>query len=263
MNATRNTSKDPLLARADDLRERAERGEITYTPFLSPAELHRLGRALPCKDAILQNGGYAAAERARIFFLPPYLAEGDETLREACLAECFAEVLIPLEIVGSGFRTLTYRDYLGAILNLGLERDAIGDLCAPEPHRAITFCDRVIADFLKEHLTRVASDAVRVRECVLPPDFDGGRQFAAITDTVASERTDCIVAALANLSRERASAMLREGLVEVDFEPAERPDKPIAEGSVIVIRGKGKFIIRSLSQQTKKGRLRLVADQYL
>ena len=55
----------------------------------------------------------------------------------------------------------------------------------------------------------------------------------------------------------------RRELIEIDYEPASKPDKPLSAGCVVTIRGKGKFILRSLSEQTKKGRYRLVADQYV
>ena len=80
---------------------------------------------------------------------------------------------------------------------------------------------------------------------------------------MASPRLDSVVAALTNLSRERAQQLLREGLVELDYESADKPDKPVEEGAILTVRGKGKFVIRSLSEQTKKGRIRLAADQYL
>ena len=171
--------------------------------------------------------------------------------------------LAPLEIKGSGFRALLHKDFLGAILNLGIERDAMGDLCVTDTHTAVLFCDRVISAFLKETLSRVANDAVKIREIVLAPDFDGGRRFQAIADTVASPRADSVVAALANLSRERAQALFREGLVEIDYELAQKPDQLLTPCTVVTIRGKGKFIIRSISEQTKKGRIRLLADKYL
>lgn len=255
---------EQLLARAEDLLARAERGEITYTPFLTPREQRVLARGLPLSaETVRFDGGYAAAERARALFLPPYLAGAQEELIAECLADTRAECLIPLEIKGSGFCELAHKDFLGAILNLGIERDAVGDLCVTEGHTAVLFCDRVIATFLQESLVRVANDAVRVRRAVLPPDFDGGRKFRPISDTVASPRADSVVAALAGVSRERAQLLFREGLVEIDYESAQKPDKTLCDGTVITVRGKGKFIIRSLSEQTKKGRIRLRADQYL
>ena len=257
-------STDKLLSRAADLLDRAERGEITYTAFLTPAEQRALTRAMPwAKEKMRVDGGYPAAERARVFFLPSYLLEIDGQTLAECLADTREECLIPLQIKGSGFRTLLHKDYLGAVLNLGIERDAIGDLCVCDAHTAVLICDRVIAQFLCENLTRVANDAVRLSRVVLTPDFDGGRKFQPISDTVASPRADSVVAALANLSREKAQALFREGLVEIDYEPAQKTDQTIEAGCVIVIRGKGKFIIRSLTEQTKKGRIRLLADKYL
>ena len=252
-----------LLAHAQDLLVRAGGGQVTYTAFLTPAEQHRLGQALGRRGEWLFAGGYGAAERKRLFCLPPYMQGLDEQTLFAYLADTFAETLIPLEIRGSGYRDLAHRDYLGAILNLGLERSAVGDLCVSDKSRAVLFCDRVIADFLCENLTRVANDAVRLAPVVLPKGFDGGHTFRRITDTVASPRADNVVAALAGLSRERAQALFREGMVEIDYEPADKPDRAVFEGTILVIRGKGKVVIRSLAETTKKGRLRLAADQYL
>ena len=109
----------------------------------------------------------------------------------------------------------------------------------------------------------MANDAVHVKEMTLPEGFDGGRSYKAVSDTVASPRADAVVAALCNLSRERAQALFREGRVEMDYQPEERPDREVSEGCVIVIRGCGKFIIRSLADKTRKGRYRLLADQYV
>lgn len=253
-----------LLARAEELCARARNGEITYTAFLTPAEQHALFCAMPwAKNQMRADGGYLAAERARIFFLPSYLQEMEEETLSACLADVREECLISLQIKGSGFRELHHKDFLGAVLNLGIERDAIGDLCVTDAHTAVLFCDRVMEKFLSENLARVANDAVKITRVTLPEGFDGGRKFQQISDTVASPRADSVVAALANLSRERAQAMFREGLVEINYEPAEKPDQQLEKNCVIVIRGKGKFIIRSLDEQTKKGRIRLQADKYL
>ncbi len=252
-----------LLARVEELLHRAERGEITYTPFLTPGEQMELSRLYAgARDAWRMWGGYTQAERRRMFFLPPYLTEADEPLQAQCLAEPYAECLVPLAVKGSGYRELSHRDYLGALLHLGVERDRIGDICVTSPHGAVLFCDRIMADFFMENLTRVANDAVHLSVTDIPADFDGGRRFLPISDTVASPRADAVVAALANLPRERAQALFKEGRVEIDYTAEARVDRTVSEGTVIVIRGCGKFIIRSLSDKTKKGRFRLLADKY-
>lgn len=258
-------SLELLFARAEELLDRSRRQMvITYTDFLTPQEQMRLSRHLSgSADEWAFFGGYDGAERRRMFFLPAYLAELEETDRAACLQESFAECLIPLEIRGSGYRELSHRDFLGAVLHLGVERDRIGDICVLSPHRATLFCDRVMADFFTENLSRVANDAVKLSIVTLSADFDGGRRFERISDTVASPRADAVVAALANLAREKAQALFREGRVEIDYEPEARTDRTVDAGTVIVIRGCGKFIIRSLSDKTRKGRYRLLADRYV
>lgn len=256
-------STEWLLPHVQDLLRRAENGEITYTEFLTPAEQAHLSRALGARADVRFEGGYREAERRRLFCLPPYLEGLDATTLDECLADVRGEALIPLEIRGSGFRELAHRDYLGAVLNLGIERAAIGDVIVTSPHSAVLFTDGVLCRFLGTELVRVASDAVTVETIALPEDFDGGRRFRAISDTVASPRADGVVAALCSLSRERAAELFRRGEVEIDYETATKADKPISEGAVIVVRGKGKFILRSLSEKTKKGRFRLLADQYL
>ena len=253
-----------LLARVADLYGRAESGEIVYTPFLTPREQRAvLEKYAFAKDRMLPFGGYAEAERRRVYVLPPYMTELDGDTRDAILSDTFAESMVALSIQGSTYRELAHRDFLGAVLNLGIERDAIGDIAVLSPFEAVLFSDHLMAEFLKENLVRVARDAVKVKAITLPQNFDGGRKFSPITDTVASPRSDAVVAALCNLSRDRAQALFVGGLVEIDYEPTEKYDKEVLEGAIITVRGHGKFIVRSLSDKTKKGRLRLLADRYV
>ncbi len=255
--------KAQLLAHAEDLWRRADAGEVVYTAFLTPREQKQLQAAFAHrKESFFFAGGYGSAERRRMYLLPDYMAAFEGAVRDELLSEPLSASLVALSVKGSGYRDLSHRDHLGAVLNLGIERDAIGDVCVLSPHEAVLLCDRMMAGFLTENLTRVARDAVKVREVTLAPDFDGGRSFVQITDTVASPRADAVVAALCNLSRERAQALFAQAMVEIDYEPAEKYDREIMEGAILTVRGHGKFIVRSLSDKTKKGRFRLLADRY-
>lgn len=261
---TLNDEERRLAARAAELSARAATGEITATSYLTPREqlvlAERFAGDPGCFSA---DGGYAAAERKRFFFLPGYVRDTEEPYRTELLADIRAEKLTAVKIAGSGYRELAHRDYLGAVLNLGVKRESLGDLCVPDAFSAVLFADRTLAAFLTGTLTRVANDAVRVCPFVPPADFDGGRRFLSCSDTIPSPRADAVVAAICNLAREKAQALFREGKVEIAYEPAEKPDRQVCEGDVIVVRGVGKFLIRSLSGQTKKGRYRLQFDRYL
>ena len=213
-------------------------------------------------------GGHPTAERTCLFLLPEYLVamlpedanERDAMLKEY-LCEELQEAVMSLAIKGSGFRNLSHRDYLGAILGLGIERDAIGDVAVQDEYNAILFCPRTLGAFLIGELNKVGSDTVRCRECVIDENFTDGKKYRPISDTVASARLDCVVAALCNLSREAAQGAVRSGLVEVDFEPEERVDTVLEPPITVSVRGYGRFILRSFDGETKKGRLRLKADQ--
>ena len=141
----------------------------------------------------------------------------------------------------------------------------VGDIvfCDGEREEAILFCDAQISDFILGELKKVASDTVRVERTTLSADFTPKRSFAHILDTVASPRLDCVVAALCSLSREKAQSAVIAGLVEVDFECDTRPDRTLGAPCLVSVRGYGKFRINSVSEQTRRGRLRLDADKYI
>ncbi|MBQ9785348.1 MAG: hypothetical protein IJW29_07590 [Clostridia bacterium] len=263
---------DLLEARLGDAIERCERGIPTHLSFLTPRDrvrAERLLRACGAWDRAFFWGGYATAERACLFLLPDYLTaclsalpiecDPDEVL--ALLGEECTDAVSAVWIGGSGYHALSHRDFLGAILGLGLERDALGDVAVQSEHAAVLFCPRALVPFLEENLSKVGADTVRVRPYTPDGNFTDGRHYRAISDTVASERLDCVIASLCNLSRDAAQALIRSGAVEVDFEPAERVDLLLSPPATISARGYGRFILRAFDGETRKGRLRLRADQ--
>ncbi len=268
-----------LTARLDDLCRRGERGESAVSPFLTPREAKYAAAHLSVRlraGTALLWGGFEGAERVRVMILPDYtegltdpemlaadpaaalcgagLDDLADTLRGAVCAVC---------IRGSGFRELSHRDYLGSVLGLGLERDAIGDIVVQDPHTAYLITSALTADFLLTGLTKAATDTVKVSLLPEGTALTGARRLQPVTDTVASERLDCVVAALCNLSREKAQTAVRSGLVELDYEPCEACDTAVEAPAVISVRGFGKFAVQGFDGVTRKGRIRLVAGKYV
>ena len=263
-----------LDARLEDAILRSEKGTVACLSFLTPRECRQAERFLR-QRGYMENawlwGGYEGAERKSLFLLPEYLLlclsepiertdpkEFLELLREQVEKEVCA-----LRVMGSGFRSLTHRDYLGSIMGLGLERDVLGDIAVQKSHEAVLFCTETIANFLTENLSKVGSDTVKCRRYEVDENFTDGRVYQPIRDTVASPRLDCVVAALTNLSREQAQSAIRSGLVEVEYEPTERTDLILVPPAVLSVRGHGRFILRSFDGETRKGRLRLCADKLI
>ena len=257
-----------LEARLCDLAARAERGEVAVSAFLSPREGAWASRYLTFRGIPYRTfGGYDEAERVRVYLLPSYMDGSNEEDTLTFLLQSFGyeSGIACLSVRGSGYAVLTHRDFLGSLLGLGLERSVIGDILVSDavPVQAFVFCDAQIVPFLLSEWKKVANDTVRVSllepsEIDIPP-----RRFSTIHDTLASPRLDGVVAALCRLSRDRAKTAVEAGLVELDFEREERPDRTVSEGSIVSVRGYGRFRMVSLSEQTKKGRFRMEAQKYL
>ena len=262
-------SKEQKLfyAKLDDLERRALNGAVVHSGFLTPSEAYRAEGYFEVKgnkDKICFFGGYYAAQRKQIFLLPEYLADSyDNEMILSALNEYFDTSVCALKISGSGFRKLTHRDYLGSILSLGLERDTLGDICIFDDNSAVVFCNCDVADYIAAELTSVGNDKVKAERISIDKNMESTQKFQSFSDTVASERLDCVVAALFNLSREKSQNLIKGGFVEFNYETASKIDVKVEANDIISARGFGKFIIRDLSQATKKGRLRLFADKYI
>lgn len=262
-----------LISHVDDLCRRADNGAISNTSFLTMREQIEIDRHLGSagREATVYWGGYAGSERKMLFCLPEYIyASLELPARELgaaelrpWLGEIWQECMTVLRVKGSGYRELDHRDYLGSLLSLGIERAVIGDIVVQSASQALVVCERKIGDYLLSVWKTVGADSVKVSAVELPEDFFVERKFEDIRDTIASERLDCVLAALTNLSREKAQSMIRAGLVDVDFITEQRTDRSVPDGAILSVRGYGRYEIVGTDGMTRKGRLRLIAKKFI
>lgn len=195
-------------------------------------------------------GGYDDAERVVMGLFPHFY---DKEI-----------VKYPVTAITFSYRKadkLTHRDFLGSLMALGIKRECIGDILV-EDSRAVIFVIDDIAQFIMSEVTKVGKTGVRC-ELGLIGELPAGGGFEDINDTVASARLDNIVSALLSVSRGKAEEKILLGLVSIDGLPCEKSSRTVSEGSVIRIRGAGKFIVDSLSGRSKKGRVLLRARKYI
>ena len=194
-------------------------------------------------------------DEERTAFFAEYLRDNPAVLEEIPIA--------PLSVRGSGFRELSHRDFMGGILSLGVDRAVIGDIAVLSGSEALVFAADRIAPFLETELTRIGRDAVTCTRIAPDPTYAVPRRFEEIPVTVASPRIDGIVKALTGKSREDAAAMVRQGLVELNYRPVCEVSKETAAGDVLSVRGYGKYVIGETAGSTRSGRLRIVCRKYL
>ena len=266
-DAADNKELKLFYARLDELLKRADGGYVSHSAFLSPSEAFRAEKYFAVKgnkDRICFFGGYNGAQRKQIFLLPEYITlSADENTLFDMLAEDFDCSIKALKITGSGFRALSHRDYMGSILSFGIERETLGDICVLDDHTAIVFCSAEVEKYLLAVMEGVGNDKVKLESIKVDRNMPSTQKYQAFTDTVASDRLDCVVASVCNLAREKGQNLIRGGFVEHNYEQAEKIDARVSAGDIISARGYGKFIIRDISQATKKGRIRLLADKYI
>lgn len=156
---------------------------------------------------------------------------------------------------------LSHRDFLGALMALGIERDTVGDIVVGIAN-TIVFVHKNIADYCICQITKIGSVGVRVELCdtaipLLSPRLEED------TTTIASVRLDNVVGAVCKVSRSKAVALIEGGLVAVNGEITEKSTKQVPDGCKLTVRGFGKFIIVSTAAKTRKGRIVLEYKRYI
>lgn len=241
-----------LQKRAEELSARAAaRGCWTNTEFLTIAEQDLVSHVRA--DAPLAFfGGYEGAERRIAVFGSEELCGYSETPPVVCLqitpdAPKFAE-------------ELSHRDYLGALMGLGIRREVLGDIVLQEG-AAWLFCLDSIADYIAENCRQVRRTAVTAaRTQTLPPLLAQPPEASALV--VSSERLDALVAAVWKLSRSEAKALCEDGRVFVNSRLSLSPAAEAKPGDMISVRGLGRFLYEGAEAETRKGRLRVSLRKY-
>ena len=243
-----------LLARVWDKYEQTERKNIPgATVFLSPRE-RQLAQAMlnaaGVRSGYLFDGGYEAAERNVLIFLPDWAEEptGDE--------------LVFLRAAFHGEEGLTHRDILGSLMGLGVTRERVGDILV-SPHSADIIAAPSLRDFFLREWTQAGRVKLTVteisREALCVPQA----QVKVIRDTVSSLRLDAVAATAFSMSRGRAAELIAAGRVNLDHVPCLKGDKLVGEGAVITARGLGKARLVQVGGLSKKGRTGITVERYI
>ena len=248
-------NSDLVIRHLMDLCRKSEKiSAWQYSGFLSPAEQDAFLRQPEAGRFSFQFlGGYDGAER-RI------LAAGDEAYfgfpAEAPIA--VVEVA-PLSLKFA--EDLTHRDFLGAILGLGIDRSLIGDILVREK-KAWVFCLDSAAGILTGGLNQVRRTSVsaRVTDADIP---DLQPRFESIRINIASERLDAIAAAFAGISRGQCLPLFSAEKVFVNGRSVTDKSMKLKEGDILSVRGYGKAIYDGIERETKKNRLWASLRRYI
>lgn len=230
-----------------------QKNQYTFTGFLSLADaacFYEVERELAHVPYTVW-GGYEDAERVMLRF-------GDKEL--SGYEEEFPIVCLKATPVSAKFAdALTHRDYLGALMNLGIERDRLGDILLSENCGWI-FCVSSMVDFIIENLTKVKHTSV---VCALTEEMPAiDRDICELKLQVASERIDGVIAKVYHLSRSDAAELFRQKKIFVGGRLCENSSRLLKDGDVVSVRGYGKFEFSGDISVSKKGKLNILVRSY-
>lgn len=242
-----------LVRLSQRLQNAMQRNVFCSTGFLSSREQMLLCR-LFSKNSLALFGGYETAERKIAAFLPDYFDEsqfsGEGSPIAAVRAEFFEKDL------------LTHRDFLGALMGVGIKRETVGDILVGRG-----CCDfflmREMLPYVLENLTSAGRTALHLKEIPICAICVPEQNIKTVHDTVSSLRLDSVIGSGFSVSRAKACELIVSARAEINHTPCQKSDKPVAAGDVISVRGLGKIKLESVDGTTKKGRLGITVSRYL
>lgn len=241
-----------LIKRAEDLSARCRRsGRLTQTNFLTPAERYQLESwAKRSGCGVIFSGGQEGCERTAAFFLPDWMEPDGFDVSE----------YIRAIRVTAYFGTPCHRDYMGAVLGMGVGREWVGDIRV-DGDEAYIFClpgvERHLVTIDKVGRCGVKAAAIELSEVPEPV-----RQVKNVSFSVMSMRLDAVVGGMFDLSRTEAAKQIAYGNVSVNYSVSEKPDLAVKPGDVVSLRGAGKGTVTGTGGTSRKGRLFVYAEIY-
>ena len=224
------------------------------TCFLSPRELEMAKYLFGEPEGLYTFGGYGEAERKMLVYLPDYLEESallDEDSPCVCLRATFYQGDSP-----------NHRDFLGALMGAGIGRETVGDICVGKSSCDF-FVTAEIAPYILQNFTSAGRTKLHLEQISLAEASIPEPEVKEIKDTLASLRLDSVISSGFRIGRSLASQYVSQGKAAIDGLPCEKPDKAVAEGAKISVRGLGKIKLQAVNGKTKKDRISVVIHRYV
>ena len=240
------------------LRELANRAAHTGIPRFSrflepPMENDARRAAAECGTGCLFYGGFDGAERRMAAFFDAEPPAPERFPMRAVRIEWNAKFACP-----------GHRDLLGAVMGLGVERDALGDIAMAanrERPCAVLFVTEDLAEYVAANLTSAGRAAVKARIVSEIPEI-ASPEGDTLRVTVQNERLDAVLAAGCHLSRAEAQRLIAGGMVKLNHVPCLRADARLVEGDLISARGVGRLRVEALPGESRRGRHIMVLFRY-
>ncbi len=155
---------------------------------------------------------------------------------------------------------LSHRDFLGALMNLGIERSTIGDIKVGDKE-AYLFCQDNIVEFICQNLEQIKHTHVK---CSVTENYEeiAEEEPELQVIQVSSQRVDAVIAKVYHKSRGECLELFRTGKVFINGRLCENNSRLLKQGEIVNARGYGKFVFSGEPRETRKGKLSIEVAVY-
>lgn len=255
------TEDELLLSQIKDkVSECEKKSMITSTDFLDLRKQSVVVSFLKRQKGVKWElyGGYDNAERKVIVFLPFYVDDFNSFIKDNPDKMPF----VVFRAQKDSFSTLSHRDYLGALTGLGIKREKLGDIIVDD-EGCYFFAKESVAKFIDQNFSQAGRGTLKISQVKEKIDFSKNVNVKEMCCFVATPRLDAVVSSVYSLSRSKAAEVVERGLVFVNDEQILKPDFRLKKGDKLVLKGKGRSIIKDDSSKSKKGRTALIVDMFI
>jgi RNA-binding protein YlmH len=216
------------------------------TDFLDPRQQYIVQSIIGQSQDILLSFSPEHTERKRALLYPSYFepAEEDYGIR-------LFEIEYPVKFV-----TIEHRQVLGSIMSLGLKRDKFGDILADENKVQLILAEE-ISEFVRMELVEIGKAKVTLHAVPFTEMMHSREEWLEKVTTVSSLRIDVVLAAIYNISRQKAQTFIKAKLVKLNWKITENPSIEVDTGDVISARGFGRSKLISIEGKTKREKWRI------
>lgn len=173
----------------------------------------------------------------------------------------FPVALIKIEN-NSKFNDLGHRDYMGAIMSIGINRSKFGDLIVEDNSCFVAVCED-ISSYIINNLHSIGKCSCKISQLELSKANIPKMKFEEFSIIATSLRLDCLISSICNMSRSKAVDLIKRGSVLIDYVPDKEKDYYVILGSTITIRGYGKYKVCSEIGVTAKNRIKVLMKKFV
>ena len=203
-----------------------------------------------CYERYMFYGGFEQASRVMLGVFPMYSELSTDDF--------------PMDSIVIRYREadkLSHRDFLGAFMNCGINRNMLGDIIVNDGY-TVVFASNTVSGAICSEISKIGSVGVKI-SIENSPEILIKESFSEINGTVSSLRLDSIVSTAVKLSREKAAQLIRGGNVALNCSHDISVSDEVKVGDIFSVRGYGKFILCEISGRTKRDRLHIIIKKYI